>query len=177
LNWKSSEERKRTLFAIFIISSLLTTAYNQTPTIMNSEILLDLPCDEQLWSADSAQAWQNLGGLAAIENDAVSFSGALSTLLTANQRQSSNYGSQAFNGNNPLGALQAGDSLDENDLRPSTFGCLVLINALHNYIWETRSRHHGRQWTAQESESMFSHIEPALNAWQAAWKDNDHHKL
>jgi len=177
LNWKSSEERKRTLFAIFIISSLLTTAYNQTPTIMNSEILLDLPCDEQLWSADSAQAWQNLGGLAAVESESVSFSGALSTLLTANQRQSGNYGSQAFNGNNPLGALQAGDSLDENDLRPSTFGCLVLINALHNYIWETRSRHHGRQWTAQESESMFSHIEPALNAWQAAWKANDHHKL
>ncbi|KAK0822326.1 hypothetical protein LTR91_027155, partial [Friedmanniomyces endolithicus] len=24
---------------------------------------------------------------------------------------------------------------------------------------------------------MFSHIEPALNAWQAAWKANDHHKL
>jgi hypothetical protein len=73
--------------------------------------------------------------------------------------------------------LQAGDSFDDNDLRPSTFGCLVLINALHNYIWETRSRHHGRQWTTQESESMFSHIEPALNAWQAAWKANDHHKL
>jgi hypothetical protein len=177
MEWKSSEERKRTLFAIFIISSLLTTAYNQTPTIMNSEIFLDLPCDEQLWSADSAQAWQNLGGISAIENESVSFAGALSTLLTANQRQGSNYGSQQFNGNNPLGALQAGDSFDDNDLRPSTFGCLVLINALHNYIWETRSRHHGRQWTTQESESMFSHIEPALNAWQAAWKANDHHKL
>lgn len=176
MNWKTSEERKRTLFAIFIVSSLLTTAYNQTPTIMNSEIFLDLPCDEQLWSADSAQAWQNLGGAAAAENESISFAGALTTLLTANQRQGSNHGS-AFNGNNPLGSLQAGDSYDENDLRPSTFGCLVLINALHNYIWETRSRHHGRQWTAQESESMFSHIEPALNAWQAAWKAHDHHKL
>jgi hypothetical protein len=177
ITWKTKEERKRTLFAIFIISSLLTTAYNQTPTIMNSEIFLDLPCDEQLWSADSAQAWQNLGGLAAVESSSVSFAGALSTLLTANQRHGGNYGPSAFNGNNPLGALQAGDSFGESDLRPSTFGCLVLINALHNYIWETRSRHHGRQWTTQESESMFAHIEPALNAWQAAWKANDHHKL
>lgn len=177
LNWKSSEERKRTFFAIFIMSSLLTTAYNQNPTIMNSEIALDLPCDEQLWSADSAQAWQNLGGLAAVEHTSVSFATALSTLLTANQRQDSNFGSNTYNGNNPLGALQAGDAFGNNDLRPSTFGCLVLINALHNYIWETRSRHRGRQWTAQETESMFSHIEPALNAWQAAWKANDHHKL
>ncbi|KXL41652.1 MAG: hypothetical protein FE78DRAFT_35117 [Acidomyces sp. 'richmondensis'] len=177
LMWVEAEKRKRTLFAIFIISSLLTTAYNQAPSIMNSEILLDLPCDEELWTAETAQEWQNRGGLAAAEKNAVSFAGALSTLLTANQRQGSHYSSSAYNSNNPLGALQAGDSSSENELRPSTFGCLVLINALHNYIWETRSRHHGREWTSQETESMFSHIEPALNAWQAAWKANDHHKL
>lgn len=177
LTWKVTEERKRTLFAIFILSSLLTTAYNHTPTIMNSEILLDLPCDEELWSAESAQEWQNRGGLAASEQNAVSFASALSTLLTANQRQGNKYASTAYNNSNPLGALQAGDGITDNELRPSTFGCLVLINALHNYIWETRSRHHGRQWTPQETESMFSHIEPALNAWQAAWKANNRHKL
>lgn len=177
LTWKVTEERKRTLFAIFILSSLLMTAYNHTPTIMNSEILLDLPCGEGLWSAESAEEWQNRGGLAASEQNAVSFAGALSTLLTANQRQGSKYASTAYNNSNPLGALQAGDVFADNELRPSTFGCLVLINALHNYIWETRSRHHGRQWTAQETESMFSHIEPALNAWQAAWKANNRHKL
>ena len=171
--WKTAEERKRTLFAIFILSSLLTTAYNHTPTIMNSEILLDLPCDEELWSAESAQEWQNRGGLAAAEQNAVSFASALSTLLTANQRQGSSQPANAYASSN----LQTGEGFADNDLRPSTFGCLVLINALHNYIWETRSRHHGRQWTPQETESMFSHIEPALNAWQAAWKANDHHKL
>ncbi|KAK3680184.1 hypothetical protein LTR78_000561 [Recurvomyces mirabilis] len=175
MTWKNAEERKRTLFAIFILSSLLTTAYNQPPTIMNSEILLDLPCDEELWSAESAQEWQNRGGLAATEDNAVSFAEALSTLLMANQRQSSSH--SGHSGNNPLGTLQAGDGAADHDLRPSTFGCLVLINALHNYIWETRTRHHGRQWTQQETDSMFSHIEPALNAWQAAWKSNTRHKL
>ncbi|KAH0250772.1 hypothetical protein KCU71_g23527, partial [Aureobasidium melanogenum] len=40
LKWKEAEERKRTLFAIFILSSLLVIAYNQTPAITNSEILL-----------------------------------------------------------------------------------------------------------------------------------------
>jgi hypothetical protein len=175
--WKVAEERKRTLFAIFILSSLLTTAYNHNPTIMNSEIQLDLPCDEQLWSAESAQEWQNRGGFEAAERDAVSFAEALGMLLTANQRQKNNYNTNAYNGNNALGMMQSNDAFADNELKPSTFGCLVLINALHNYIWETRSRHHGRQWTSQETESMFSHIEPALRAWQNAWKANPHHKI
>ena len=177
IKWKDGEERKRILFAIFILSSLLTTAYNQTPTIMNSEILLDLPCDEDLYNAESAQEWQNRGGLAAAERNSISFAVALSTLLTASQRSSCNYSRTVHNTRNPLGALQAGENFAENDLRPSTFGCLVLINALHNYIWETRNRHHGKEWTLQETESMFAHIEPALNAWQAAWKANEHHRL
>ncbi|KAK3613890.1 hypothetical protein LTR22_027974, partial [Elasticomyces elasticus] len=178
VRWKIIEERKRTLFAIFILSSLLTTAYNQPPSIMNSEVLLDLPCDEDLWSAKSAQEWHKRSALMDAEHKTISFANALSGLLTANQRQGSDYTSSAHNSNNPLGALQAAHSKPaDNELRPSTFGCLVLINALHNYIWETRTRHHGRQWTQQETQSMFLHIEPALNAWQAAWKANDHHKL
>lgn len=164
MRWKTKEERKRTLFAVFMLSSLLVTAYNQTPAIMNSEVLLDLPCEEELWTADNPQEWMSRGGAQAAEANALPFAHALGTLLAANQKQHGLYG-------------YGGDLNGESQLRPSTFGCLVLINALHNYIWETRSRHHGRQWTAQETESMFSHIEPALNAWQAAWKANDHHRL
>ena len=175
--WKVAEERKRTFFAIFILSSLLSTAYNHTPTIMNSEILLDLPCDEELYAAESAQEWQTRGGLAAAEQNAVPFALAFSSLLKANQRQGSNFGSTGYQNKNPLGALQAEDGFADNELRPSAFGCLVLINALHNYIWETRSRHQGRQWTTQETELMISHIKPALNAWLAAWKADDRHKL
>ena len=173
--WKDVEERKRTLFAVFTLSSLLVTAYNHTPAIMNSEILLDLPCDEDLWAAESAHEWLAKGGSQAAEQNAMPFSTALSTLLTANQRGSRRYSVHAFGPH--ANGMASGDNKAEVELRPSTFGCLVLINALHNYIWETRSRHHGRQWTAQETESMFAHIEPALNAWQAAWKANDRHRL
>lgn len=164
--WKEMEERKRTLFAVFILSSLLVTAYNHTPAIMNSEILLDLPCEEDLWAAENAQEWLSRGGSQAADSSGLPFANALSTLLTANQRPTSNHNGHA-----------SGDAQNQPELRPSTFGCLVLINALHNYIWETRTRHHGKQWTTQETESMFSHIEPALNAWQTAWKANDHHRL
>lgn len=162
--WKVMEERKRTLYAVFILSSMLVTAYNHAPALTNSEIRLDLPCDEELWAADSAQTWQALGGAAQAESKATTFAAALTHLLMSAQRQ------QKRRSNPSQGVA-------ENELRPSTFGCLILVNALHNYIWETRQRHLGRQWTAAETEQMHAHIEPALRNWQAAWASNPSHSL
>ncbi|QSS65384.1 DNA binding regulatory protein AmdX [Histoplasma capsulatum] len=171
MRWKIVEERKRTLYAIFTLSSLLVSAYNHSPPLMNSEIRLDLPCDEQLWAAESAQAWASLGGTTAHHRE-IPFSVALTTLLTASHRRQSGSPQQKhFSVNAP------GDDHPQSDVKPSTFGCLVLIHALHNYIWETRQRHIGRPWTPQETEAMHAHIEPALRAWQAAWSANPRHSL
>ena len=173
LTWKTAEERKRSLYAIFILSSLLVSAYNSTPALMNSEILLDLPCDEHLWAAESAEHWRALGGSAAADQNAGSFASALSYLLTASQRPQQ---MQQMSQPQDLSSRPAVGSF-ESSFKPSTFGCLVLINAMHNYIWETRQRHAGRRWTSQESEAMHAHIEPALRAWQAAWSSNGDHSL
>lgn len=163
-DWKVMEERKRTLYAVFILSSMLVTAYNHAPALTNSEIRLDLPCDEELWAAESSPAWQAMGGARHAESKAVTFAGALTHLLMSSQRQRRRSGSTP--------QIQG-----ESELKPSTFGCLILVNALHNYIWETRQRHLGRQWTMQETEQMHAHIEPALRAWQAAWASNPCHSL
>lgn len=161
--WKLMEERKRTLYAVFILSSMLVSAYNHPPALTNSEIRLNLPCDEELWAAGSAHVWRSLGGTAGAEANSTTFAESLTYLLMAAQRerrQSNSFGMVA-----------------EPELRPSTFGCLILVNALHNYIWETRQRHLGRQWTTTETEQMHAHIEPALRAWQAAWASNPTHSL
>lgn len=173
-HWKLSEERKRTLYAVFILSSLCVSAYNHAPALMNSEIGLDLPCDEALWSADSAETWFSMGGSIAVEQRSLSFASALSSLLTASQRpqQRSNRSTQPLESSNFVM-----DDLPESEIQPSTFGCLVLINALHNYTWETRQRHMGRQWTTQETEAMHAHIEPALRAWLAAWATHPEHSV
>ena len=163
-DWKVMEERKRTLYAVFILSSMLVTAYNHAPALTNSEIRLDLPCDEELWAAESSPAWHAMGGARQADGRSVSFAGALTHLLMSSQRQRRRSGSTP--------QVQG-----ETELRPSTFGCLILVNALHNYIWETRQRHLGRQWTMQETEQMHAHIEPALRAWQAAWASNPCHSL
>ncbi|KAH9867179.1 hypothetical protein IAQ61_007771 [Plenodomus lingam] len=175
IQWKKIEERKRTYFAVFSMSSLLVSAYAHAPRILNSEIRLDLPCEEDLWSADNPQAWMAMGGPMIAQTRGLSFNAAMTYLLEASTRQSGArmHGSyvQAFGGNQPLNE-SAG-----SDIRPSTFGCYVLINALHVYIWETRQRHTGRLWKAQETEAMHAQVEPALKAWQAAWRANPNHSL
>lgn len=171
LEWKTLEERKRTLYSIFVLSSMLVMAYNRAPALTNSEIRLDLPCDEELWAAESAHAWRALGGMAAVKSRSVPFAGALTHLLTAAQREK-----QTMDQGIGLDAWNPHDSV-KAVLKPSSFGCLVLIDALHNYIWETRQRHLGRQWTPQEVEAMHAHIEPALRAWSTAWSSNPLHVI
>jgi hypothetical protein len=170
-NWKSMEERKRTLYAVFILSSLLVSAYNHTPALTNSEIMLDLPCDEEFWSAETAQIFYAKGGVRMADHNQVTFHDALGELLRTSEKQQQLAHGQMFGNSSNL------QDLPKSDLKPSTFGCLVLINALHNYIWETRQRHHNKVWTNEETEKMHRHIEPALKAWQAAWASNPHHSL
>ncbi|KJZ72101.1 hypothetical protein HIM_08556 [Hirsutella minnesotensis 3608] len=170
LQWKDTEERKRTLYAVFIMSSLLVTAYNDTPALTNSEILLDLPCDEDFYAAESGAAFSAKGGVKAAEHNRVTFYDALGELLRTREK------------NQKQTRLKHGHAVEATasplaEQKPSTFGCLILINALHNYIWETRQRHHGKAWTHEEVEKMHRHIEPALKAWQLAWSSNPHHSV
>ncbi|KAL2289453.1 hypothetical protein FJTKL_01733 [Diaporthe vaccinii] len=167
LKWKALEERKRTLYTIFILSSLLVSAYNHSPALTNSEILLELPCDEEFFEAETSTVFNARGGVSGANHNRMTFHDALGDLLRTNekQRRLSLSSGHAF----------SASELPPTTLKPSTFGCLVLINALHNYIWETRQRHHSNVWTNEETEKMHRHIEPALKAWHAAWASNPHH--
>tara|TARA_R110002003_G_scaffold171_1_gene13827 strand:+ start:16595 stop:19543 length:2949 start_codon:yes stop_codon:yes gene_type:complete len=175
IQWKKVEERKRTYFAVFSMSSLLVSAYAHAPRILNSEIRLDLPCEEDLWSVDNPQAWMAMGGPMIAQQKGLSFNAAMTYLLEASTRQAGPRANgsynQTFRNNQPL------SDTAESDIRPSTFGCYVLINALHVYIWETRQRHTGRMWKTEETEAMHSQVEPALKAWQAAWRANPNHSI
>ena len=175
--WIYAEERKRTFYAVFVLSSMLVSAYNHAPALVNSEIQLELPCEEELWAAESPDAWYALGGGVGARQRAVSFASALTTLLSASQRQQArnHHASQTYCQRNDMGLPTV--EPPPTDLAPSTFGCLVLINSLHNYIWETRQRHGGRVWSSPETEAMHAHIEPALAAWHAAWSNNPRHSL
>ena len=168
LQWKIVEERKRTLYAIFVLSSSLVVAYSCAPVVTNTEIWLGLPCDEALWEAENAGSWGGLGGKADAETPQALFHAAFGHLLTAAQRQGRT--SQTVDTSRGLGVNDPSDT--DSDLKLTSFGSLILIHALHNYIWETRQRHIGPQWTRQDTETNLGHLEPALHAWQAAWAAN-----
>lgn len=180
LEWKSMEESKRTVFVIFILSSLATASFNHSPALTNSEIPLDLPCDEEFFDAETGVAFAAKGGIEAASHNRLTFYAALGDLLCANGRHqkmsAAGYHSQIQTIGSTVTLTPSPDA-SLTDMRPSTFGCLVLIYALHNYIWETRQRHQDRVWTSAESEKMHSHIEPALKAWQVAWSSNPQHSI
>lgn len=169
--WKLKEERKRTLYVVFIMSSLLISGHIHMPTLTNAEIRLALPCDEDMWAADSAESWMALGGKVVADIKEIPFATALSFLLTANERSQQQRHIFKDESCSNLGT----DGVPQSQFKPGTFGCLVLIHALHSYIWETRQRHMGRQWTTHETQQMHGRMEPALKAWEAMWNDNPSH--
>ncbi|KAJ4392283.1 hypothetical protein N0V93_005908 [Gnomoniopsis smithogilvyi] len=174
LRWKSAEERKRTLYAIFILSSLLVSAYNHPPTLTTPEIILNLPCDEEFFEAESSAVFHARGGVADADRDVVSLQDAFVDLMRTHDNQIRQRRMSMQNGQR-FGSTLNPNELPPSKLRPSAFGCLILIHSIHNYIWETRQRHHNKVWTPEETEKMHRVIEPALNAWHAAWGRTPHH--
>lgn len=177
LEWKRMEERKRTLYSVFLVSSLLVTAYNHAPALTNSEILIDLPCDEEFYAAESSADFFAKGGIRGAAHNTPPFREALATLLHSNQQEQTDATltnmAPAFDSINANQGQQQPPA--PGNLDTSAFGLLLLIYALHNYIWETRQRHHNKVWTNEETERMHRHIEPALRAWQMAWASNPRH--
>jgi hypothetical protein len=157
--WKSAEERKRTLFSVFTMSTMLVLAYNQQPRILSSEIHIDLPCEENLWTAHTATAWKIHGGERTAK---IPFQEALNYLLNTSRRDAT----KRTSNHNP----------NRSELRPSSFGCYALINGLHLAIWEAQSRFGGPD-KAQSAANLRAQIEPALREWQTAWRSNPTHIL
>ncbi|KAI1149179.1 hypothetical protein F4825DRAFT_464328 [Nemania diffusa] len=56
--WVTLEERRRTIFAAYILSSLHNIAFSIPPIILNHEIDLQLPDYSQPWASKDAFQWQ-----------------------------------------------------------------------------------------------------------------------
>ena len=163
-NWGNNEERKRyqihsfkanirTMFAIYILTTLLYSVTTSDPTtpqaafLMPSDIDLSLPCDEDIYSAPSPAAWKTLN-LSATEMPR--FSQAFYT-LTHTQKSS-------------VQDLSSG--------RFSMFGALVLIAAVNSEIH--RQIMHNEDNCVENAAVLQEKFEPALKAWEFAWRSHPH---
>jgi hypothetical protein len=165
--WGKNEERKRylsiypsadnrTMFAIYVLTTLLfsVTSSNSTSLspsfLLPSELDLPLPCDEDIYTAPSPLAWKTLSLSAA---EMPRFSDAFYTLTHAQRNTAASFASGRF----------------------SMFGALVLIAAvnseIHRQILENEDDCAGNVGVLQEK------FEPALKAWEFAWRSHPHASL
>ncbi len=56
--WVKAECAKRTILIIFCFFNFHTILYNTPPPILNSEIHMTLPCDEEEWNHSTATSWE-----------------------------------------------------------------------------------------------------------------------
>ena len=162
--WGSSEERKRyavflsttnyrTMFAIYVLSTLLysvTTSDLMTPQtglLIPSDIQLTLPCDEDIYSAPSPVAWKTLI-LSATEMP--QFPEAFHTLIHTQKSAAHTFSSGRF----------------------SMFGALVLIAAVNSEIH--RQILHNEDNCIENVAILQAKFEPALKAWELAWRSHPH---
>lgn len=178
LRWKEMEEKKRTVFVFYILQSLLISSYNHQPVLTHSELLLDLPCEDDLFNAGSSAAFKAKGGVTAAQRDRCSFRDALEYLLNASRREQQLNLNGGFGSMSDIGDIgDIGDMVHavHGDLSLSSLGSLVMIHALHNTMWEQRQCHYDITWTNEETEKLHQQMGPALQAWRSAWDRNPNH--
>ncbi|KAH8672466.1 hypothetical protein BGZ61DRAFT_459370 [Ilyonectria robusta] len=56
-SWATVEERRRTLFAAYVLFNLQTIAFDTPPLIMNHEVGIFLPCYAEQWKSANGAQW------------------------------------------------------------------------------------------------------------------------
>jgi len=149
------------MFAIYILTTLLHSIMNDALTgpnalLLPSDINLTLPCDEDIYAAPSPAAWKTLN-LTGTEMPL--FNEAFQTLL------------HPFSSEDALSSTQkATETLSSG--RFSMFGALVLIAAANSEIH--RHIKSSSDDIVEKNTSLIEKFEPALKAWEFAWRSHPH---
>ncbi|EXJ77538.1 hypothetical protein A1O3_09765 [Capronia epimyces CBS 606.96] len=61
-SWVTVEERRRSLYAAYVLFNLHTIAFDTPPLILNQEVGIMLPSSAELWKATNAIQWHQCGG-------------------------------------------------------------------------------------------------------------------
>jgi hypothetical protein len=144
--WAIAEEARRTYFcAYFVCSAGLTLINPSEPFLGHSHVELSLPCREHVWQADTAEAWKDS------IKDCIGNAKFHTELEKLFKHASSSYVHQL-----------------DHHTGISEFGCLVLIVALNESIWEWRKN---RRFSAVSGDGTCEEdFQRALQNWEAQWK-------
>ncbi|PGH03499.1 hypothetical protein GX51_04074 [Blastomyces parvus] len=117
--WVEYETTKRLLFSMFIMSSLLTTAYDIAPCMSTAQVLgLELPCADALWEALDERQWFDLQNPTTSQLPRLELQDVINP-LTSGQR------------------TQGMDKL-QSALDLSNFAITAVAHALNIYVWNLK---------------------------------------
>jgi hypothetical protein len=142
--WIKAETLKRIVLVAFTLFNLHTLLLNVAPTLLWSEIGLDLPCSEATWNATSPELWQRSKSHAPIE---VSVQDAIQALFET--------------------------SKEAPRPRFSSLGGFFLIHAVLQNIW-MRNQMSPMQSIRNDGQSLFlAQTESALRRWRQGWENDE----
>lgn len=143
------------MFAVYVLTTLMSSVTTgdstnaQTPSLLPSDVNLTLPCDEHTYSAPTPVQWKT-ASLAAV--DMPLFPDVFYTLIHAPK-----------------------SNLDTFSSRFTMFGALVLIAALNAEIHRQILQNEDN--CTEDAGILQQKFEPALKAWEFAWRSHPHASL
>ncbi|KAF2007268.1 hypothetical protein P154DRAFT_116502 [Amniculicola lignicola CBS 123094] len=147
LSWVAVEERRRTLFAAYVHSSLHTIAFDSSPLILNHEIGLYLPSYAAQWRSTTALQWGKMDS-----QPELAFQTGLRRLFSTNESLANSSISSFANYLLILGLMQE----MHNE-------CHTSITALHSEsikIFETALRRWQTWWEGTQESRHDSNLDP-----------------
>ncbi|KAL2828859.1 hypothetical protein BJY01DRAFT_255206 [Aspergillus pseudoustus] len=132
--WIEIEQTKRTLCAMFIFSSMLLIAFNITPGfVIERDLLIDVPDNESLWAASTAQEWEELRDSVSLLETThhQTLQSAVQLMLqppSADEAGLENQGAAS-------GATDYPGSSSPHPLSMSGFTALVVMHGVNIYLW------------------------------------------
>lgn len=144
-NWVNAEERRRTLFVVYVLCGLQSIASNAPPMIVSQEVSLNLPASCAAWKAPDALQWSRLRTSCGLSHPP--FQKTLDQLLSGKL------------------IYRAGGI--------SSFGNYVLIHGLVQQIFFARNAASClADSTGALPNEFVRKVESALRIWQESWETN-----
>lgn len=148
-DWVKFEGAKRTHFMIYCFFNFHSIIYNTAPTILNTELEMELPCSETAWRAPTATDWKDVYGGSPPEPK---FQERFLSLFSD-------------------------DKIDSSQ-KLSSCSCYILIHALIQQIFLLRQVARCRPSSdGSLSRQDLLALETALASWQREWRMNPESSL
>lgn len=167
-DWITKEATRRITFAAFIIDSIHATMFGHAATLAANEMKLQLPCDENAWSATSSvEVFRIESNLQANGIKPITFFNGLRLTLNHKSVQTNPFGRTAL----MAGLLSLSWHMNQRDVQVQSLGVMKATGGRD--IWRGTLTRAFESWRYDFDQSMDKDWEPLSTLYQASAKRNN----